>query len=463
MTDIAGNTVRAGGRSTVLALCAVQFVDVMGVTVMVTALPQVVSELGGGVPGATAAVTAYAVTFGGLLVLGARLGDRHGHRRVLRWALAGFCVATALAGLAGTVWLLAAARGLQGAAAAVCVPAALRLLTSLVPPGPRRQRAVAGWSASGAAAGACGFVVGGLLTDLVSWRAVFLLLVVLGVGLVVAVGRAVPPDPARPDGPAPVPWVSGCTLAVAIAALVLTTTLLGADGPPGLTVATSLVSMAAGAVVLVRERRGGALVAVAARRSREVRWGTATSFANTATTSSSVTLATLHLQDRLGVSAVGAAATLLPFSLVVVLAATLAPRLVRRQGWARACAAGLVVIAVGNLLMGLVPTALGIGVAAATCGLGIGLASVAATDMGTTVAVAARSAAAGLLNSAAQVGTAIGTAVALTVSALTDVRSTWYLLAAATLAAAVAVGRRAPARGPATSAPGAAAAGTAGR
>src|ERR1700761_2123370 len=162
-----GNAGRAGTVWLgVVSLCLVQFVDVLGVTVMVRALPAMLSDLHTSADAASLISTGYAMFFGGLLMLGARLGDRFGHRRIILTGLAIFAVAAVLGATASSVVVLTAARCLQGGAAAVSVPSALRLLTTLTSDGVQRQRAVALWSAAGAAAGASGFVIGGVVTEL---------------------------------------------------------------------------------------------------------------------------------------------------------------------------------------------------------------------------------------------------------------------------------------------------------
>jgi len=102
----------------VAALCLVQFMDVLGVTVVVTSLPAMLSSLHAAQSDSTLIATGYAMCFGGLLMLGARLGDRYGHRRTML-------------------------------AAPASVPCALRLLTTVAPDGPPRRRAIAAWSAGG--------------------------------------------------------------------------------------------------------------------------------------------------------------------------------------------------------------------------------------------------------------------------------------------------------------------------
>lgn len=154
----------------VVVLCLVQFVDVLGVTVVITALPRMLADVGAAPAAGGPVVTAYAAALGGLLMFGSRLGDRFGHRRVILVSLAVLAAGGGLGAAAGSVPLLAVARAVQGAAAAAAVPAALRLLTTVTEPGAQRDRAVAGWSAAGAAAGAGGFLVGGVVTEAASWR-----------------------------------------------------------------------------------------------------------------------------------------------------------------------------------------------------------------------------------------------------------------------------------------------------
>ena len=121
----------------VIALCLVQFVDVLGVTVVVTALPDMLASLHA--PGSYASLiaTGYAMFFGGLLMLGARLGDRFGHRRTILVSLLVFAVGAVVGAAASSVVALVAGRCLQGAAAAGSVPSALRLLTTVTAEGPR--------------------------------------------------------------------------------------------------------------------------------------------------------------------------------------------------------------------------------------------------------------------------------------------------------------------------------------
>src|SRR5690606_21627466 len=115
-------------------------------------------------------IHAYALAFGGLLLLGGRLADRYGRRRLLLIGLTLFAAASLLGGFAATPAHLVAARAAQGIGAAMLAPAALALLTSTFPSGKARVRAFGVWSATNAAGGAAGVLVGGLLTEYAGWQ-----------------------------------------------------------------------------------------------------------------------------------------------------------------------------------------------------------------------------------------------------------------------------------------------------
>src|SRR4051794_7957216 len=278
----------------VTALCLVQFVDVLGVTVVVTALPAMLSDLGGQDGDGTLIATGYAMFFGGLLMFGARLGDRLGHRRVILAALAVFAVGSLLAAAADSPLVLTAGRCVQGAAAALAVPAALRLLTSLAADATARARAVAAWSAAGAAAGATGFVVGGVVTDLAGWRVIFWGLLLVAAVQAVAISLLVPAGGA-PRARTPLNLPGSVLLTAAVMVLVVAATLLGE--PAQWATGLILVAVAAALAVLfvaVDRRSRAPLLPRALLAERQVLRGTTGSFLNTATVSVA-TLVTLYL------------------------------------------------------------------------------------------------------------------------------------------------------------------------
>ncbi len=442
----------------VAALCLVQFVDVLGVTVVVTALPSMLDDLGAPSSSGSLVVTGYAMFFGGLLILGARLGDRFGHRRVIIAGLAVFALGSLLGALADTVAALTAARCVQGAAAATSVPSALRLLTTLSPAGPARRRAIAAWSAAGAAAGASGFVVGGVVTDLTSWRLIFWAYLPLSAALAAALVASVPRDPdVERHGSLNMAGAGAFTAAVMSA--IVGSTLLGQAGHrwagAGL---VGLAAVLAGGFVAIERRAADPLLPAAALRQRSLRLGAIGSFLNTATTSSAMTLATLYLQQARHRSPLAAAAALVPFSVAVVVGAALAAPAMSRLAPRRVAGLGLAVIAVAvGTLAGAARSAVALPGCVALGGLGLGLAAVASTTLGTDVATAWRSTASGIVNTAAQLGTAIGTAVLLLVADATTGTTghgtagpvvAWVAAAVLALAGAVGFARRAGVDGP---------------
>jgi MFS family permease len=413
---------RAGTRpgGVVAALCLVQFVDVLGVTVVVTALPQMLSDTGGTSADGTLVATGYAMFFGGLLMFGARLGDRVGHRRTILASLGLFAVGALLAAAATSVIVLTAARCVQGAAAAAAVPSALRLLTTVSDGDRARARAVAAWSAAGAAAGASGFVVGGVVSAVTTWRVIFWGLLAMAAAQAVVITALVPRD-ARPAGRRPLNAGASVLLTAAVMLLVVGSTLLGEDGHPlpgGLLLGAAV---GAGAFFVAADRRATApLLPVPLLRTPQVLRGAGGSFVNTASTSGVATLITLYLQSTLGRSPLEAAATLLPLSAAVIAGAALAGRQIVRRPRERVAAAGLALIGCGIALPLLAPAAAAlIGAGMAVAGVGLGLSAVATTSLGTDVGESLRTTSSGVINTSAQLGTAIGTAAVLLVAAAT--------------------------------------------
>jgi MFS family permease len=409
---------RVGG--VVAALCLVQFVDVLGVTVVVTALPPMLADVGGTGADSTLVATGYAMFFGGLLMFGARLGDRLGHRRTILGSLVVFALGSLLAAVATSVVLLTAARCVQGAAAAAAVPSALRLLTTVADGDRARARAVAAWSAAGAAAGASGFVVGGVVSAVTTWRVIFWGLLVVAALQAVAITLLVPRD-ARPEGRTPLNGLGSALLTAAVMLLVVGTTLLGEEGrrTAGVLLVGAAVLVAAGFVVADR-RSSAPLLPVPLLRTPQVLRGTAGSFVNTATTSGVATLITIYLQSTLGRTPLEAAATLLPLSLAVIAGSALAARWIVRLPRERVTAAGLALIGAGIALPLLAPaTAVLVGAGMAVAGVGLGLAAVATTSLGTDVPESLRATSSGVINTSAQLGTAIGTALVLVTAAAT--------------------------------------------
>jgi EmrB/QacA subfamily drug resistance transporter len=191
---------QASGRHPGLALiviAAAQLMVVLDATIVNVALPGIQSALGFSGTGLEWVVNAYALTFGGLLLLGGRAGDLLGRRRVFIAGILLFTLASLLGGFATSQWWLLAARALQGIGGAITAPTALSLITTNFREGPPRNRAMAVYSAMSVAGGSVGLIAGGLLTTYASWRWVLFVNVPIGVVVALAAPRVLTESPRR--------------------------------------------------------------------------------------------------------------------------------------------------------------------------------------------------------------------------------------------------------------------------
>jgi EmrB/QacA subfamily drug resistance transporter len=172
-------------RATLLLSCLAQFMVILDVSVVNVALPAIRHGLGFSEVDLQWVVNAYTVTFAGFLLLGGRAADLLGRRRVFVAGLALFGLASLAGGLADSQGLLIAARAIQGLGGAIIAPASLSILTTTFAEGAARNRAVGIWGAMGGAGGAAGVLLGGVITDLLSWR--WILFINVPIGLLAAV------------------------------------------------------------------------------------------------------------------------------------------------------------------------------------------------------------------------------------------------------------------------------------
>ncbi len=196
--------VRNDGRRLGLALLVIataQLMVVLDSTIVNVALPHIQAALGFSGNSLEWVINAYALAFGGLLLLGGRAGDLFGRRRMFVTGLLLFSAASLAGGLATSpAWLLAA-RAVQGAGGAIIAPAALALIATTFPGGPRRSRAMGVYASMSAVGGAAGLIAGGLLVTYASWRWVLFVNVPIGIAAALA-APAVLPGAARRPGPA---------------------------------------------------------------------------------------------------------------------------------------------------------------------------------------------------------------------------------------------------------------------
>ncbi|MEV3965579.1 MFS transporter [Nocardia sp. NPDC050193] len=189
-----GSTVPVRAATVLVVVCAAQFMVVLDISVVNVALPSISSSLGLSEVGLGWVVNAYALVFAGLLLLGGRLADLFGRRRMLLAGLGLFSAASLVGGLAESGAWLIGARAVQGLGAAALAPVTLAILTTTFPEGSRRTRALAVWTALGMAGGTAGNLLGGVLTEWWSWRATLLINVPIGVVAAVAALRVITAD-----------------------------------------------------------------------------------------------------------------------------------------------------------------------------------------------------------------------------------------------------------------------------
>jgi EmrB/QacA subfamily drug resistance transporter len=163
-------------------LCTVQFMVVLDVAIVNVALPSIQKDLGFSQENLQWVISAYALVFGGFLLLGGRAADLLGRRRVFLAGLVLFSIASLMSGLAWSEGALIGSRALQGLGSAIVSPAALSILTTMFAEGSERNTALGAWGAVGAFGAVAGVLLGGVLTDLLSWEWIFYVNVPVGIG-----------------------------------------------------------------------------------------------------------------------------------------------------------------------------------------------------------------------------------------------------------------------------------------
>jgi MFS family permease len=420
-------------------LCSAQFLLVLDVTIVAVALPAVRVELGFSAAGLQWVISAYTLAFGGLLVAAGRAGDLLGRRRLFATGLAVFGAASLSCGLATSPIVLIAARAAQGVGAALAAPAALALLTAAFGEPDERRRAVAWWTAAAAGGGASGWVLGGLLTETLGWRAVFLVNVPLCLAALALIPRVVRESR---GATAPLDLAGAATVTAGLALIVLGLTLVESRGATDPWTAGALAAgIASLALFAVLERRAPCpILPPWTLRRPGFAPATVVAAALTGSTTAAMFIALLYQQGEMGRSALEAGLWCAPFNLAVIagsfLGAPLRP--------ARAMSGGLAAVSAGALAL-LTLSAAGFAAAFVVMGAGLGAAAVASTASGTqALPESEQGIASGVLNAAAQIGTALGLAAVVTLAAPLGDRAGFVAAAALALTTAIAVTRWSP-------------------
>ncbi|MFI6535701.1 MFS transporter [Nonomuraea sp. NPDC050547] len=403
-------------------LCAVQFMLVLDDTVVNVALPAIRGELGFTAAGLSWVVNAYFLAFGGFLLLSGRAADLLGRRRAFLIGVAAFGVASLVCGIAQEPWQLVAARFAQGMGSALASPAALSLITLIFPGEGERARAVGVWGAIAALGGTMGLVISGVLTDLTSWRWIFLINLPVAALALVLVPRLVGESRAARGARLDVP---GALLGTA-AVLALVYGLLQAEHAGWVSAAVLLplllAVLLAAAFLAVESRTAQPLVPLAFLAVRIRAVANLSTLLFSAAFYAMAFLLMIHLQTRLGYSALVAGVAYLPYGAGILAGMWLSSRAVARLGTRPALLVALTVSAAGLLLLsgvapgdayvsGVLP---GMLVTSLGCGLSLPALTTAAVT-GTTSEDAGVGSA--VLTSVQQVGGAVGVALLVTLAA----------------------------------------------
>jgi MFS family permease len=306
---------RSGTPGALIVTCASQFlVGVDGLAVAI-ALPALRNDLGLTTIDAQWVLTSYALCFGGGLLLGGRLGDLYGRRRILACGMALFAVGSVLAAMAPGLEILIAGRAAQGAGSAAAIPATLALIGSLYAEGPERTRALSLLAGVATLGTLGGMLFGGLITSELGWRWVFGLTAPIALATAVAAPRALPEisadgGPRRLDVPGAV-LVTGASLALLFG--------MTRAGPEGIASVAALVPILGGlllfgAFVRVERRTRDPLVRLGVLRVGSLRAATGAIGVNAIAFTSIVYVGTLYFQDQLGYTPSQAGLALVPIN-----------------------------------------------------------------------------------------------------------------------------------------------------
>jgi EmrB/QacA subfamily drug resistance transporter len=332
------------------AMCFALFMIMLDNTVVNVALPSIENDLGATLSSLEWTVNAYTLTFAVLLVTGGRLGDIFGRRRMFLFGVVVFALSSAAIGVAPDQTLLIAGRAVQGIGAAFMMPGTLSIISNTFPP-QERGRAIGTWAGVSALALAIGPVLGGALTEYVSWRAIFFLNLPVAVGAVVVTlyaARESRDETTRHT----VDWPGIGALSVGLTALVLA--LVEANswgwGSARILALLALAAVGIGAFLLIEPRVREPMVDFSFFRSRTFVGANAVAFIVTFAMLAMFFFMALYMQNILGYSPVQAGVRFLPATLMIVLVAPLAGRLADRVGPRPPMVVGLTLVAISLFL-----------------------------------------------------------------------------------------------------------------
>ncbi len=417
-----GEERRLGSGGWLLAVCCVaQFMVILDLSIVNVALPHIQSALGFTSPELQWIVDAYAITFAGFLMLGGRVADHFGQRKVFVIALMLFALASLAGGLAPDRDMLIGARALQGLAGAFMAASSLAIITASFAPGPQLHRAIGAWASMNGLGGAAGMLFGGLITEFLSWRWVFLINPPIGIAAAIVAYVVVSDLRRRKEGNFD---LSGA-ITLTVGQMVLVYGVVEA-GLRGWDTAVALGPIIGGIALLVvfvviEVKLASAPLIPFKELTKPLRIANNIVLLFSASLFPMWFVSSLYLQQVLGLSPLHTGLIFLPMTLMIAVSASRAGKLVGRFGVRPVLGGGLIMLAVGQVLLArIAPSGSGVvyimipGLLAAA---GIGMSIVPSTIAATQGAKQGQAGlASGLVNTSRQIGGGLGLAIFITLA-----------------------------------------------
>src|SRR5829696_1442543 len=337
--------------SLLLLLSVAQLMVILDISAVNVALPDLAADLSIGQADIGWTITSYSLLFGGLLLFGGRAADLLGRRRVFLAGLAVFTASSLVTALAADATMLFAARAGQGLGAALLSPAALSIITTTFQ-GPERAKALGVWGAVGGAGAAIGVLLGGVLTELVDWRAIFFINLPVGLALAAGAIKLLPGDTMRPQ------WrgldLRGALLATAsLGGLVYAISQAQTSGWSSTQTlgigAAAIAGLAAFAALELRTRRP--LLRVQRLTDRAIGGGFLMMLTASAVLFGSFLLSSLYLQNVLDTGALETGLAFLPLAAAIAAGVHVGSHVITKTGVRIPLAAGFAITAAGMLLL----------------------------------------------------------------------------------------------------------------
>jgi len=404
-----------------LVIATAQLMLVLDGTIVNVALPSIQRSLHLSATDLNWVITAYALAFGGLLLVGGRAGDLFGRKKVFRFGLILFSVASLIGGIANTEAMLIIGRSLQGVGAAIAAPTALSLLAATFPAGPERNKALGVYGAMGGLGSVVGLLLGGLLTEYLSWR--WVLFVNIPIAILVIIGSSVLVEGDRERGGIDLPGGLTATLGLVSLVFAINRTIIYGWNDSTVIVCLIIAAVLLIAFGIIQSRSSTAMMPPRVLKDRGRMGANSVMFLMGAGMFATFYFLTLYMQLVKGYSPMRAGIVYLPFAIGIGLGAGgIGPQLLTKMSERAVTVLGLVIASIGMVWFSLLTPTMNpwstLLPAQLIAGIGLGFAFV------TTTVVAVRGVdprdigvASGLINTSQQVGGAVGLATLVAIAA----------------------------------------------